>query len=87
MERLARMVFDNESQWAAIASIARKLGMSTLLPSRLKRERLKALGRENRELRRANEMLKAAAAFVGSARPLTEEVGGGPHTLDRSAAK
>ena len=30
------------------------------------RERLKALERENRELRRANEILKAAAAFFGA---------------------
>jgi transposase len=30
------------------------------------RERLKALERENRELRRASEILKSAAAFFGS---------------------
>jgi transposase len=30
------------------------------------RERLKTLERENRELRRANEILKSAAAFFGS---------------------
>jgi transposase len=30
------------------------------------RERLKALERENRELRRANEILKSAAAFFGA---------------------
>jgi transposase len=30
------------------------------------RERLKALERENRELRRANEILKSAAAFLGA---------------------
>jgi len=30
------------------------------------RERLKALGRENRELRRANEILKGASAFFAS---------------------
>ena len=30
------------------------------------RERLKALERENRELRRANEILKAASAFFGA---------------------
>ena len=30
------------------------------------RERLKLLERENRELRRANEILKAAAAFFGA---------------------
>src|SRR4030095_2777309 len=31
------------------------------------RERLKGLERENREVRRANEILKAAAAFFGAA--------------------
>jgi transposase-like protein len=30
------------------------------------RERMKQLERENRELRRANEILKAAAAFFGA---------------------
>jgi transposase len=30
------------------------------------RERMKALERENRELRRANEILKAAAVFFGA---------------------
>ena len=30
------------------------------------RERLKTLERENRELRRANEILKSAAAFFGT---------------------
>jgi transposase len=30
------------------------------------RERLKELEKENRELRRANEILKAAAAFFGA---------------------
>ena len=30
------------------------------------RERLKVLERENRELRRANEILKSAAAFFGA---------------------
>jgi len=39
------------------------------------RERLKELEKENKELRRANEILKAAAAFFGAyARPSTEEM-------------
>ena len=39
------------------------------------RERLKSLERENRELRRANEILKSAAAFFGGgARPPTDEM-------------
>ena len=71
------------SQWAAITSIASKLGMA---PETLRkwvrraetdeglrggltsseRERMKALEKENRELRRANEILKAAAVFFGA---------------------
>ncbi|QHS09141.1 IS3 family transposase [Sinimarinibacterium sp. NLF-5-8] len=40
------------------------------------RERMKALERENKELRRANEILKSASGFFrpGGARPRTEEV-------------
>ena len=86
-ERAVRMVFDHEheygSQWAAITSIAAKLGMTAetlrnwvrraetdqgLRPglTTTERERLKELERENRELRRANEILKAAATFFGA---------------------
>jgi transposase len=69
------------SQWAAICSIAEKFGMSRESLRRYVRqaetdeghrpglttsERLKELERENRELRRANEILKAAAAFFGA---------------------
>jgi transposase len=69
-----------ESQWAAIVSIAAKLGMTseTLRKwvrqaeidggaragvSSAEAERVKELERENRELRRANEILKAASIF------------------------
>ena len=83
-ERAVRMVFEHEreyeSQWAAIASIAGKLGMTneTLRKwvrqaeidggarpgvSSVEAERVKELERENRELRRANEILKAASVF------------------------
>jgi transposase len=86
-ERAVRLVFEHEreynSQWAAITSIATKLGMT---PETLRkwvrraetdeglrgglttteRERMKELERENRELRRTNEILKAAAAFFGA---------------------
>ncbi len=86
-ERSVRMVFEHQdeydSQWAAITSVATKLGMT---PETLRkwvrraeidegqrpglttseRERLKELEKENKELRRANEILKAAAAFFGA---------------------
>ncbi|BAN69668.1 transposase orfA IS3/IS911 family [endosymbiont of unidentified scaly snail isolate Monju] len=87
-ERAVRMVFDHQSehdsQWAAMTSIAAKIGCT---PETLRkwvrqaerdqglreglttseRERLKALERENRELRRANEILKTASAFFAQA--------------------
>lgn len=86
-ERAVRMVLEHEgeydSQWAAITSVASKLGMT---PETLRkwvrraeidgglrsgvtteeRARVKELERENRELTRANEILKAAAAFFGA---------------------
>jgi transposase len=62
---------EHASQWAAICSIAHKFGVLAddgLRPGLTsdERERLKALERENRELRRANEILKSAAAFFGA---------------------
>ncbi len=87
-ERAVRMVFEHqgehESQWAAIGSIAGKIGCTaeTLRKwvrqaerdqglreglTTSERERLKALERENRELRRANEILKTASAFFAQA--------------------
>jgi transposase len=83
-ERAMRLVREHRSEhpseWAAIQSVAAKLGM-TPETWRLwlrrdevdhgrrpgvtseERERIRALERENRELRRANESLKAASAF------------------------
>jgi len=82
------MVFDHqaeyESQWAAMSSIAAKIGcMAETLRkwvrraekdqgireglSSNERERLKALERENRELKRANEILRKASAFFALA--------------------
>jgi transposase-like protein len=87
-ERGVRMVYDQqdeyESQWAAIRSIASKLGCSaeTLRKWVRKSEidqgkragststeqaRLRELEQENRELKRANEILRKAAAFFAQA--------------------
>lgn len=72
------------SPWAAIQSIAGKIGCtSEALRRRVRqsepgegaragrstsdRERLKRLERENRELKRANEILRTASAFFAQA--------------------
>ena len=71
---------DHETEWAAITSVATKLGVSTETLRKWLRQaevdggqrsgttsdesaELKRLRRENAELRRANEILKAASAF------------------------
>ena len=83
-----RMVLEHEkdhpSRWAAVVSIAAKIGCSgqTLnewvkkaevdsgmrggVPSDVA-ERMKALERENRELRQANEILRKASAYFAMA--------------------
>ena len=87
-ERAVRLVFDHgsehNSQWAAITSVAEKIGCT---PETLRRwlrqterdtgrregmttderERLKVLERENRELRRTNEILRKASAYFAQA--------------------
>jgi len=86
-ERAVRMVRDHEheypSQWKAIQSISKKLGVnhetlriwvrwgevdSGVRPGLTtdERARIRQLERENKELRRANEILKAASAFFGA---------------------
>ena len=87
-ERAVRLVLEQQgehpSQWAAIGSIASKMGCTaeTLRKwlrqaerdsgqraglTSAEREQLKALERENRELKRANEILRKAAAFFAQA--------------------
>jgi len=87
-ERAVRMLFEHEgeheSQWAAISSIAEKIGCTreTLRKwvrqaeinqgirnglTTSERERLKQLERENRELKRANEILRKASAYFAQA--------------------
>ena len=86
-ERAVRMVFETQddygTQWAAIRSIAEKIGCSgEALRNWVRqaeadagarpglttdeRERLRELERENRELRRSNEILKKASAFFAA---------------------
>jgi transposase-like protein len=87
-ERAVRMVSEHRgehpSQWAAIESIAVKIGCApqTLHTwirqhevddgqrpglSTSEGQRIKELERENRELRKANEILKLASAFFAQA--------------------
>ncbi len=86
-ERAVRMIVEHRdeypSEWAAMTSVAGKLGMT---PETLRvwvrraqvdgglrpglttdeRQRLKDLEKENRELRRANEILKDASIFFAT---------------------
>lgn len=74
----------HESQWAAICSIAAKIGCAAETLRRWvrqaerdsgdreglttsERERIKALEREVRELRQANEILRKASAYFAQA--------------------
>lgn len=83
-ERAVRMLREHEheypSRWAAIVSVAGKIGCTaqTLRTWVLKTEpamvasasdqaRLKQLERENAELKRANEILRKASAFFAQA--------------------
>ncbi len=87
-ERAVRMVLDHQgeypTQWAAIESIAGKIGCTAQSLHRWvrqaerdsgrrpgltsdEREKVKALEREVRELKRANEILRKASAFFAQA--------------------
>jgi transposase-like protein len=87
-DRAVRMVRDHAgehpSRWAAVTSIAAKIGCTpqtlhdwvkkaeidsgqrTGVPTEMV-EKLKALERENRELRQANEILRKASAYFAMA--------------------
>ncbi len=88
IERAVRMVFEHgaehASQWAAIESIAAKIGCTAETLRRWVRQRerdmgkrdgmttaehdrIKALEREVRELRQANEILRKASAYFAQA--------------------
>lgn len=87
-ERAVRMVHEHrsgyESEWAALVSIASKIGCTPetlrkwvrqhqrdtgqrLGLSTAEAERIKALEREVRELKKANEILRLASAFFAQA--------------------
>jgi transposase len=87
-ERAVRLVLEvrpqHDSEWAAITSVASKIGCTaeTLRKwvrrsqvdagqrpglTSSERERVKELERENRELKRANEILRKASAYFAQA--------------------
>jgi len=87
-DRAVKMVLEHrgeyESEWAAIESVAAKIGSTAATlrswlrqherdtgkregPTTADKERIKALEREVRELRQANEILRKASAYFAQA--------------------
>jgi transposase len=82
-ERAVRLVAEQQgqgdSQWKALGSVSSKLGCTREALRRwvrqgaraglstVERERLKQLEQENRQLKRANEILRKASAFFAQA--------------------
>jgi transposase len=84
VRRVSEHRSEHESQWAAICSIATKIGCTAETLRRwlrqherdvglrdgvttAERDRIKALEREVRELRQANEILRKASAYFAQA--------------------
>ena len=84
MRQVLEQQGEHGSQWAAVVSVAGKMGCAAQTLHRWvaqaerdqgaraglstsEREQLKQLQRENRELKRANEILRTASAFFAQA--------------------
>ncbi|KNF85761.1 transposase [Escherichia coli] len=70
-QRAVRMVLESQgeydSQWAAICSIAPKIGCTPETLRVWDRQHERDTGSENRELRRSNDILRQASAYFAKA--------------------